>query len=113
MTLAQSILRPIYFLAALIFAQRALCVAAIRLRAAADIFFRGLTPPFAETLPAAFSALIFAQRARVAAAILSLPTADIWRVGRDAFFVTFCTGTPWPVSAANNARTCCNRSISA
>ena len=109
MTLAQSILRPIYFLAALIFAQRALCVAAIRLRAAADIFFRGLTPPFAETLPAAFSARIFAQRALVAAAIRLRPAADIWRVGT-VVAVTFITDSP---PSPNNARTCCNRLISA
>src|SRR5580658_6485806 len=60
-----------HFFAALIFAQRALWVAAIRLRAAADIFFRGLTPLLPETLPA-FSARIFAQRALVASAIRAL-----------------------------------------
>ena len=97
-----------YYFAALIFAQRAFCDAAIRLRAAADIFFRGLTPLFPETLPA-FSARIFAQRARVAAAIRLRAAADIWRVGTEVA-VTFNTVTP---PSPNNAKTCCNRSISA
>lgn len=76
-TVALSILGRIYFLAALIFAQRAFCVAAILLRTEADILRWGLTPLFAEALPAAFSALSFAQRARVAAAILARPAAEI------------------------------------
>jgi hypothetical protein len=101
-----------YFFAALIFAQRAFCAAAILLRTEADIVRCRLTPLFAKTLPAAFSARIFAQRARVAAAILARPAAEIWRVGTGVS-ATFCTDIPWPVSAANNAKTCCNRSISA
>jgi hypothetical protein len=90
----------------------------MRLRASADTLRWGLTPLFPETLPAA-SARIFAQRARVAAAILALPAAEIWRFGRPVVSATdFCADTPctdtaWPVWAPNNARTCCNRSISA
>jgi hypothetical protein len=111
MTLVLSILRPIYFFAARIFAQRAFCAAAILLRPAADILRRGLTSVFRETLPAVLAALIFAQRARAAAPILLLPAADIWRVGRAEVSPTaFCTRTAsWP----NSARTCCNRAISA
>jgi hypothetical protein len=65
-----------YFFAALIFAHRAFCAAAIRFRETAETLCCGLTPLFPETLPA-FSARIFAQRARVAAAILCLPAADM------------------------------------
>jgi hypothetical protein len=103
--LRPSILRPIYFFAALIFAQRAFCAAAILLRTEADTLRRGLTPLFPETLPA-FSARIFAQRARVAAIIRSLPAADRWRLRRDVVSVTFCTDTSGPVAAVNSARTC-------
>ena len=98
-----------FFLAALIFAQRAFCVAAIRLRRAADIFFRGLTPPFAETLPA-FSArslpivlaslLLFSPfQPPIFGALVALRSPPV-----------FCTDT---LPSPNNARTCCNRSISA
>jgi hypothetical protein len=48
---AGPILRPIYFFAALIFAQRVFCVAAILLRTAADILRCGVTL-LLETLPA-------------------------------------------------------------
>ena len=104
-------MRPIYYFAALIFAHRAFCAAAIRLLAAADIFLRGLTPLLPALVPA-FSARILAQRARVAAAILALPAVDICRVGRAAVCAVFALDTPYPVSP-NNAKTCCSRSISA
>jgi len=105
-------LRPIYFFAALIFAQRAFCVAAILLRTPADILRCGVTLLLLETLPA-FSARTLAHRARVAAPIRSLPAMDIWRVGRAVVSATFCPDTRWPVSAANSARTCWSLEISA
>lgn len=99
-----------FFAAALTFAHLAFCAAAIRLLAAADIFFRGLAPLFLATLPLASSALIFAQRARVAAAILALPAADNWRVGRTVVSAArFVLDT---LPSFNNARTCRKRSIS-
>ena len=62
------------FFAALTFAHRARCAAAILLRALADIVrFLGIVTTFAFP-PFAFT---FAQRALCAAAILALPAADI------------------------------------
>jgi hypothetical protein len=103
--------KPTYFFAAFTFAHRAFCAAAMRLRAAADIFRRGLTPLFPKTLPTPFSARTLAHRARVAAAILALPAADIWRFGptvvSEAAFVLDTLLSP------NNANTCCSLDISA
>jgi hypothetical protein len=102
-----------FFAAALIFAHRALCVAAILLRRAADIFFRGLLFA-AGTVAAALSARILAHRAFVAAIILALPAADMWRFGRTVDSGTdFVLGVLDTLPSLSNARTCCNRSISA
>ena len=77
MTFAKLSLRPIYFFFALIFAQRARCAAAIRLRPAADILRRPLpmTLSIDTVLPPPSSFMTCSIRAmsfRISAMMLSL-----------------------------------------
>ena len=58
------------------------------------------------------AALILAHRAFCAAAIFLRAAADTLRFGFSTAAVFF-TDTPWPVSAPNNAKTCCSLPISA
>jgi hypothetical protein len=62
--------------------------------------------------PYFLAALILAHRAFCAAAIFLRAAADTLRFGFSTAAV-FLTDTPWPVSAPNNAKTCCNLPISA